>query len=152
MKLFSFFTPIKSAPVARKRLHILLDADRSLSKQSDLVAILREEIFSRIGRHVTFDPSTVRVREVNGAAVCTLVIDVEMPERFQSTAMAAISSANGRPVVTPCKQNSATWPTADSFRGPSPHSARGAIRAAEQGASFDRKLILPSRASGLGSV
>jgi cell division topological specificity factor MinE len=133
MRLFSFFTPIKSAPVARKRLHILLDADRSLNKQSDLVAILREEIFSRIGRHVTFDPSTVRVREVNGAAVCTLVIDVEMPERFQSTAMAAISSASGRPVATHSKQNSAAWQTAHNFREPSPHSARGAIRAAEKG-------------------
>jgi septum formation topological specificity factor MinE len=147
MKLFSFFTPIKSAPVARKRLHILLDADRSLNKQSGLVAILREEIFSRIGPHVTFDPSTVRVREVNGAAVCTLVIDVEMPERFRSIAMAAITSAAGRPVTTHSKQNCAAWPTADSFRGLPPYSARGALRAAEQGASFDRRLTLSSRAS-----
>jgi septum formation topological specificity factor MinE len=149
MRLFSFLTPIKSAPVARKRLHILLDADRSLNKQSDLVAILREEI-SRIGRHVTFDPSTVRVREVNGAAVCTLVIDVEMPERFQSTAVAVIRSAGGRPVPAHAKQNSAAWPSADSFRGPSPQ--RGAVRAAEQAASFERNLIVPSRVSGLASV
>jgi cell division topological specificity factor len=152
MKLFSFFTPIKSAPVARKRLHILLDADRSLNKQSDLVAILREEIFSLIGRHVTFDPTTVRVREVNGAAVCTLVIDIEMPERFRSTAMVAISPAIDRPVAAHFKPNSAGWLSADSFRGPSSHSARGAIRTAEQKASFDRKLTLPSRASGLASV
>jgi septum formation topological specificity factor MinE len=152
MRLFNFFTPIKSAPVARKRLHILLDADRSLNKQSDLVAILREEIFSRIGGHVTFDPSTVRVREVNGAAVCTLVIDFAMPERFQSIAMAAIGCASGRSVAAHSKQNSAALPTADSFRGPTPHSARGAIRAAEQGTSLDRKLILPSRASGLASA
>jgi septum formation topological specificity factor MinE len=137
MKLFSFFTPVRSAPVARKRLHILLDADRSLSKQSDLVAILREEIFSRIGRHITFDPSTVRVREVDGAAVCSLVIDVEMPERFRSTAMAAIGSAGGR--------------TAGSFRGQSPYSARGTIRT-EPGASVDRKQTLASRVSGLASV
>ena len=79
MNLFGFFTPIRSAPIARKRLHILLDADRGLSKQSDLIARLREEIFSRIGRHVTFDPDTVRLRKVNGAAVCTVVIDVELP-------------------------------------------------------------------------
>jgi cell division topological specificity factor MinE len=79
MNLFTFFSPIRSAPVARKRLLILLDADRGLSKQSDLIARLREEIFSRIGRHVTFDPDTVRVRKVNGAAVCTVVIDVELP-------------------------------------------------------------------------
>ena len=79
MRLLSFFTPIRSAPIARKRLHILLDADRGLSKTSDLIPRLREEIFSRIGRHVTFDPDTVRVRKVNGAAVCTMVIDIEMP-------------------------------------------------------------------------
>ena len=79
MNLFSFFTPIRSAPIARKRLLILLDADRGLSKPSDLIARLREEIFSRVGRHVTFDPDTVRVRKVNGAAVCTVVIDIEMP-------------------------------------------------------------------------
>jgi septum formation topological specificity factor MinE len=150
MRLFSFFTPIKSAPIARKRLHVLLDADRSLGKQSDLVALLREEIFSRIGRHVTFDPTTVRVPEVNGAAVCTLVIDVEMPERLRSTAMAVISSASCRPLATDAKQNSALWPSADSFRGPSPQ--RGPIRSVEQGASFDRKLTLPNRASGLASV
>jgi septum formation topological specificity factor MinE len=129
----------------------LLDTDRSLNKQSDLVAILREEIFSRIGRHVTFDPSTVRVREINGTAVCTLVVDVELPERFQSTAMAAISAVTRRPVATP-KQNSAAWPTADSFRGPSPYLARGAIRAAEHGVSIERKPSPPSRASGLASV
>ena len=90
MRLLSFFTPIRSAPIARKRLHILLDADRNLSKQSHLIAILREEIFSRIGRHVTFDPGTVRVREVNGAAVCTVVIEVEMPA-------VAVNSHGGRP-------------------------------------------------------
>ena len=79
MNLFSYFTPIRSAPVARNRLLVLLDADRGLSKQSDLIARLREEIFSRIGRHVTFDPDTIRVRKVNGAAVCTVVIDFELP-------------------------------------------------------------------------
>lgn len=151
MKLFSFFTPVKSAPVARKRLHILLDADRSLNKQSDLVAILREEIFARIGRLVTFDPSTLRVREVDGAAVCTLVIDVEMPERFQSTAMAAIGYGSGRLATSHSKQNSAGWPTTD-FRGQSAHSARGTTRAAQQGSSFDRKQTLLMRASGLASV
>jgi cell division topological specificity factor len=152
MRVFSFFAPIKSAPIARKRLHILLDGDRKLSKQSDLVATLREEILSRIGPHVTFDPSTVRVRNVDGAAVCTLVIDVEMPERFQPIARAAIRSAGGRQVTTHSMQNSAAWPAADPFRGPSVHSAREARRTVEQGAGFDRKLALPSRVSGLASV
>jgi septum formation topological specificity factor MinE len=106
MKLFSFFTPIRSAPIARKRLHILLDADRRLNEQSDLIAILREEIFSRIGRHVTFDPGTVRVQEVNGTAVCTVVIDVEMPKPIRSTAMAAGRFANGRTVTSSGKTDS----------------------------------------------
>jgi hypothetical protein len=59
-----------------------------------------DEIFARFGRYVTFDPSTVRVREVNGAAVCTLVIDLEMPKRFQSTAMAAIGAVRARQGAT----------------------------------------------------
>jgi septum formation topological specificity factor MinE len=100
MNLFRFFTPIKSAPVARKRLHILLDADRNLNKQADLIAFLREEIFSRVGRHVTFDPTTVRVNEANGAAFCTVVISVEVPNGGRSTAMAAVSSAGGRQLAT----------------------------------------------------
>jgi cell division topological specificity factor MinE len=95
MNLLSFFKPIRSAPVARKRLHILLDADRSLNKKADLIAILREEIFPRVGCYVAFDPSTVQVKEVNGAAVCTLVIDLEMPKRFKMTAMQTIGSARG---------------------------------------------------------
>jgi cell division topological specificity factor MinE len=103
MSLFGFFTPIRSAPVARKRLHILLDADRSLNKKSDLIAVLREEIFSRIDCYVAFDPSTVRVREVDGAAVCTVLIDVEMPKRFRSTALATLSSPRGRPVAARSK-------------------------------------------------
>ena len=49
MNLLSYFTPIRSAPVAKNRLLILLDADRALGKQSDLVARLREEIFSGSG-------------------------------------------------------------------------------------------------------
>jgi cell division topological specificity factor MinE len=141
MNLFSFFAPIRSAPVARKRLHILLDADRSLNKQSDLVAILRDEIFARFGRYVTFDPRTVRVREVNGAAVCTLVIDLEMPERFKSAAMAAIGSVRGRQVPTLSTQD-----TASVWRSGPP------IRAAEQAASSDRKLALRNRASSLEPV
>jgi cell division topological specificity factor MinE len=146
MNLFSFFTPIKSAFVARKRLHILLDADRSLNTQSALVAILRDEIFARFGRYVTFDPSTVRVREVNGAAVCTLVIDLEMPKRFQSTAMAAIGSVRARQVATHTTQNNAAaWRTGDSFSGTS-------IRTAEQGTSPDQKLALRNRASSLEPV
>jgi septum formation topological specificity factor MinE len=124
VKLFSFFKPIKSAPVARKRLHILLDADRSLNKHSDLVGVLREEIFSRFGRYATFDASTVRVREVDGAAVCTLVIDLEMPTRFQSTAMAAIGSVRAGQVV----------------------------RAAEKGGSQNRKLALWNRTSNLEAI
>jgi cell division topological specificity factor MinE len=129
MNLFGFFKPIRSAPVARKRLHILLDADRSLNKKSDLIAILRDEIFSRIGCYVAFDPSTVEVKEVNGAAVCTLVIDLEMPKRFRTTAMQTISPARGRPVAI--RSRGAAWPT-ELIHGPALHTAGGDIRGVDK--------------------
>ena len=42
MRLFGFFRPISSAPVARERLQILLEYERRLVSQSSLVTVLRE--------------------------------------------------------------------------------------------------------------
>jgi cell division topological specificity factor len=101
MNPFRFLTPIRSAPIARERLHVLVHRDRTLVKQTDLVAILREEVFSLIGRHVTFDASKVRVKQLHGAAVCSVVVDIESPNWAGAMAMAAISPACGRPVAGP---------------------------------------------------
>ena len=53
MRLFRFLRPVSSAPVARERLQILLEYERRLVSQSDLIAVLREEILAVISRHVT---------------------------------------------------------------------------------------------------
>ena len=43
MRMFSFLRPVSSAPVARERLQILLEYERNLVSQTDLIAVLREE-------------------------------------------------------------------------------------------------------------
>ncbi len=44
MSIFSFFKKQSSAPTARERLQVLLAHERASVGQSDLVALLREEI------------------------------------------------------------------------------------------------------------
>jgi cell division topological specificity factor len=89
MNLFRFLTPVRSAPVARERLGVLLEYDRHVVKQADLVAILREELSSLLGRHITFDPQKVRVKQIRGNAVCSVVVDIGTPGRIGAIAMAA---------------------------------------------------------------
>jgi cell division topological specificity factor MinE len=60
MKLFSFFRPASSAPVARERLQILLEYERKLGSHVDLIAVLREEILEVLSRHVNVDPPRSR--------------------------------------------------------------------------------------------
>ena len=50
MTIFGLFRKQKSAPTARERLQLLLSHERSWAGQSDLVAILREEILSCPGK------------------------------------------------------------------------------------------------------
>jgi cell division topological specificity factor len=78
MNLISFFRKRTSAPVARDRLQILLAHERSIG-QSDLVAILREEILAVIAKHVKVDADKVQVKMERGAAVSTLEVDIEIP-------------------------------------------------------------------------
>ncbi len=79
MSLFSLFSRRSSAPVARERLQILLAHERATSGQSDLAAVLQEEILAVIGRHITLDREKVQVKLDRGNAVSTLEIDIEMP-------------------------------------------------------------------------
>jgi cell division topological specificity factor len=77
--LFNLFRRGGSAPVARERLQILLSYERSARGQSDVLAVLREEILAAITKHVTVDRENVQVRMDRGATVSTLAIDVEIP-------------------------------------------------------------------------
>ena len=79
MTLFGFGRRRVSAPVARERLQILLEYERRVIGQSDLVAVLRHEILAVIGRHVTIDPDKVHVKVDRGSRVSVLEVDVEFP-------------------------------------------------------------------------
>ena len=79
MKLFNFFRPASSAPVARERLQILLEYERKLGSHVDLIAVLREEILEVLSRHVNVDPDKVQISVDRGAHVSTLAVDIEIP-------------------------------------------------------------------------
>jgi len=79
MTLFSFLGRRGTAPVARERLQILLAHERALIGQSDLIAVLREEILAVISRHVPVEADRVRVKMERGDSISTLAIDIEIP-------------------------------------------------------------------------
>jgi len=88
MTLWGLFRRGGSAPVARDRLQVLLAHERAaIGGQSDLLAVLQEEIIAVIARHVTIQRDKVQVRLDRGDPVSTLEIDVEVP--FTRTARAA---------------------------------------------------------------
>ena len=80
MKLIDLFRKKSSAPVARERLQVLLSHERSIiGGQSDLIAILQEEILAVIAKHVTVDRDAVQIKLDRGDSVSMLEIDVEVP-------------------------------------------------------------------------
>jgi len=81
MTLFGFIRRRASAPVARERLQILLEYERSMVSQVDLIAILRQEILAVVSRHVTVDPDRVQVSVDRGDDVSTLAVGIEIPNR-----------------------------------------------------------------------
>jgi cell division topological specificity factor len=78
-----------SAPVARERLQILLAHERGSRGQPDLILKLREEILSVVSRHMTVDPDKVQVRMDRGKNVSTLEVDIELPNVFSGSVLAA---------------------------------------------------------------
>lgn len=80
MSLFSLFTRRSSAPVARERLQVLLAHERAVIGNSDLVAILREEILAVLAKHVPVERDKVRVKMDRGDQVSLLEVDIELPE------------------------------------------------------------------------
>jgi cell division topological specificity factor len=79
MSLFNLWSRRGSAPVARDRLQILLAHERALIGQTDLVAVLREEILAVICRHFPVADDKVQVTMNRGDVVSTLEIDIEVP-------------------------------------------------------------------------
>lgn len=91
MSLFSFFNRRggSSAPAARERLQVLLAHERAAIGQSDLVAVLREEILAVIAKHVSIDRDKVKVTMERGEQVSTLEVDIELPAHPARPMMAA---------------------------------------------------------------
>lgn len=79
MSLFGFARRRGSAPVARERLQILLEYERSPFSQSNLFVVLKEEILAVINRHITVDPEKVDVKVDRTDNVSTLAVNVEIP-------------------------------------------------------------------------
>ena len=79
MNILSIFGKQRSAPTARERLQVLLAHERSSVGQSDLVALLREEILAVIAKHVQLDTDKVQVKLDRDTNVSLLEIDVEIP-------------------------------------------------------------------------
>ncbi|OCP15889.1 MULTISPECIES: cell division topological specificity factor MinE [unclassified Ensifer] len=79
MSIFRFFKKQSSAPTARERLQVLLAHERASVGQSDLVALLREEILAVISKHVQIDDDKVTVKMDRGEHVTTLEVDIEIP-------------------------------------------------------------------------
>ena len=79
MSMFRLFRRQNSAPIARERLQILLAHERGVRGQSDLLAILREEILAVIEKHVPVARDNVQIKMDRGDAVSLLEIDIEIP-------------------------------------------------------------------------
>ena len=84
MSLFGFLNKRSSAPVARERLQILLAHERAIGGQSDLAAILQEEILKVIARHIALDRDKVQVKVDRDGAMSTLEIDIELPDAVKA--------------------------------------------------------------------
>ena len=69
MNVLTFFRRRGSAPVAKERLQILLSYERAARGQSDLLAVLREDILAALTKHITVERENVS----------TLEIEVEIP-------------------------------------------------------------------------
>ncbi len=80
MNLLSFFRRRNSAPVARERLQVLLAHERAFVGNSDLLAVLQEEIIAVIAKHIQIDRDRVQIKLDRGDTVSTLEIDVEVPK------------------------------------------------------------------------
>jgi cell division topological specificity factor len=79
MSLLTMFRRRDSAPVARNRLQVLLQHERSSFGNNDLIARLHEEILAVIAKHVAVDRDKVHIKLDRGSVASTLEIDVEVP-------------------------------------------------------------------------
>jgi cell division topological specificity factor len=95
MKFLRFLRPISSAPVARERLQILLEYERGLASETDLISVLHEEILAVVARHVKVDPDQVQIKVDRYAEASILALDIRISNG--SLAIASLwSNSNAR--------------------------------------------------------
>jgi cell division topological specificity factor len=78
MNVFNIFRSTSSAAVARERLKILLSHERVARGQTDLLAVLREEIMAALAKHVVLERDNVQVRMDRGETVSKIEISIEI--------------------------------------------------------------------------
>jgi cell division topological specificity factor len=88
-------TQINSAPVARERLQSLLEHDRCLINHTDLLSVLREEIYALVGRHAAIDPNKVHIMVASSNTASTLSVDIEVPFRVRTSATRRMHDGEG---------------------------------------------------------
>ena len=88
MKFLGFLKKSSSAPIARERLQILLAHERRGADQPELLNLLREEILAVIAKHLQFDREKVLIKLDRGRSVCTLDVDIELPNSFDAASEA----------------------------------------------------------------
>ena len=92
MNLLNLFNRNRSAPVARERLQVLLAHERAFVGQSDLLAVLQEEIIAVIAKHVSIERERVQIKLDRGDPLSTLEIDVEVPSAAAAAALKSTPS------------------------------------------------------------
>ncbi|MCX7556476.1 cell division topological specificity factor MinE [Xanthomonadaceae bacterium JHOS43] len=82
MALFDFLRPKKdSASIARNRLRILIEQERSDSNGPDYLPVMRRELLEVIRKYVSVDLDAVKVDLIKDGGHDVLDISVSLPEK-----------------------------------------------------------------------
>ncbi|SHO67446.1 cell division topological specificity factor [Pseudoxanthobacter soli DSM 19599] len=81
MKRFNFFRAkrVPPASAARDRLQLLLQHERGVGGDPNLILVLREEILKAIAKHVDVASDKVRVAMRREDLMSTLEVEVDLP-------------------------------------------------------------------------
>ena len=77
--MLRIFTKRESAPVASARLKLLLEHERAVIGQTDLVSVLKTEMLAVIDRHVPVRSNRVRIRADKNPQSSRIRVDIELP-------------------------------------------------------------------------
>jgi septum site-determining protein MinD len=69
-----------TAPIARERLQVLLEHERTSPNQPNLLTVLKDEIINAIARHVSVKPEAIKVRIERRKSTATMRIAVDIPK------------------------------------------------------------------------